>query len=83
MVKERKLTVSMNGNEIYTETQNIETNLKNCISEYQERFSGLKTAMPSAEFYITVQDPWHDKNDEVNHQLLDVESGKFEIDEIG
>lgn len=83
MVRERKLTVSMNGNEIYTETQNTETNLKDCISEYQERFSGLKKAMPNAEFYITVQDLWYDKNGEVNHQLLDVESGEFEIDAIG
>ncbi len=81
-LKERTVEVVMDGEVIYSAQPKVIGTLQNCLSNWQERLKAIKYGMPAGEFDMTVEDMWKDDQGLVHHQLMDIESGELQIDEV-
>ncbi|MCD6460285.1 hypothetical protein J7L67_06420 [bacterium] len=80
--KERTVEIMMDGEVIYSARPKVIGTMHECLPLWKNRLAGIKRGMPGAQFSMTVQDLWQDEQGLVHHQLLDVESGELQIDDV-
>lgn len=82
IAKERTLEVMKDGEVIYSAKPKANGTLQENLAEWQDRLAGIKKGMPASDWSMTVCDMWQDEEGKVHTQLIDVESGKLQIDEV-
>lgn len=76
--KSRYFSVTLGGDEIYTEQISVEGDIRERILAGKLRLREIRKVMPLGKWGLNIEEQWKERNGDTHFVIVDVETGKVQ-----